>query len=231
MKPEEIMRRGDILVNANDICERYHRWYYDTRVWATTKYMGIRVMKSVSDLWNYQEILFDLKPRLVIEFGTFEGGSALFFADVLSRIPRHVGPEAHVISVDINHDETDQRVKLDDRIDLITASSISAEVRTQISMAREACHGPCFAILDSDHRCEHVYAEMMLMRDILKPGDWLIVEDGNINGHPVQPEVHPGPWEAIKQYELMYPEDYIQDRTRESKFGFTFAPEGFLVRR
>ena len=42
--------------------EEYHKWYYNTFVWKKTSWMGITCWKSVSDMWNYQEILYDLKP-------------------------------------------------------------------------------------------------------------------------------------------------------------------------
>jgi cephalosporin hydroxylase len=61
--------------------------------------MGVDCEKSVSDMWNYQEIPFDLKPSLVIEFGTAHGGSALFFADIM----RKIGEPFKVLSVDISH--------------------------------------------------------------------------------------------------------------------------------
>src|SRR5262249_1674464 len=64
-------------------CEEYHKWYYNTEVWRQTTWMGVKCWKSVADMWNYQEILFELKPSLVIEFGTAYGGSALFFANVM----------------------------------------------------------------------------------------------------------------------------------------------------
>ena len=48
----------------------YHKWYYNTQVFNKITWMGVNTQKSPSDMWNYQEILFELKPSLVIEFGT-----------------------------------------------------------------------------------------------------------------------------------------------------------------
>src|SRR5258708_7653485 len=79
------------------IADRYHVWYYSTNVQFTTSWMGVTTYKSPSDMWNYQEILFSLKPSLVIEFGTAFGGSALFFASVM----RQIGNRFRVLSVDI----------------------------------------------------------------------------------------------------------------------------------
>jgi cephalosporin hydroxylase len=57
-------------------------------------------------MWNCQEILFDLKPSLVIEFGTCNGGSALFFAGSM----RQIGEPFKVLSVDISHNRLDPAV-------------------------------------------------------------------------------------------------------------------------
>jgi len=72
--------------------------------------------------------------------------------------------------------------------------------------------------------------EMKLLRHVLARGDYLVVEDTNINGHPVLPGWGPGSYEAIEAYEHEFPDDYTHDVAREQKFGFTFAPRGFLIR-
>ncbi|WP_285161990.1 CmcI family methyltransferase, partial [Mycobacterium tuberculosis] len=50
------------------------------------------------------------------------------------------------------------------------------------------------------------------------------------NGHPVLPGFGPGPYEAIEAYEDEFPNDYKHDAERENKFGWTSAPNGFLIR-
>jgi cephalosporin hydroxylase len=72
---------------------------------------------------------------------------------------------------------------------------------------------------------------MKLLRPVLVSGDYMIVEDSSINGHPILPSFGPGPFEAVDEYFLQYPEDYRYDTAREAKFGFTFATRGFLIRR
>ena len=87
-------------------CENYHLWYYNTEVWQRTTFLGVHCLKSVSDMWNYQQILFRLNAALVVEFGTFNGGSALYFAEILQSI----SPGARVITIDINHANVADRV-------------------------------------------------------------------------------------------------------------------------
>jgi cephalosporin hydroxylase len=71
-------------MNDNAIGDAYHRWCYDTGVWMRTSFLGIPCLKSVSDMWNYQEIIVALRPAFVVGFGTYSGGSALFFALIRS---------------------------------------------------------------------------------------------------------------------------------------------------
>lgn len=211
----------------SDQLERYHRWYYDTEVWQGVQFMGVPCYKSVSDMWNYQEILAELKPVLIVEFGTRFGGSALYF----SVIGRAINPALRVLSVDISHEDVHPQAFADSAIHLMTASSTDPSVATNIRHLRQVYPGKIFFILDSDHRKDHVLGEMELLRPLMQPGDYLVVEDGNINGNPVLPGWGEGPFEAIQEYISRYPDDYRHDSEREAKFGFTFAPGGFLIKR
>jgi cephalosporin hydroxylase len=206
--------------------EEYHKWYYNTFVWRKTSWMGVTCWKSVSDMWNYQEILSELKPSLVIEFGTNQGGSALFFANAM----RQIGRPFRVLSVDITHKPLDPAARRDPDVLFVESSSAAPAVAEQIRRLKTEFPGKIFAILDSDHSMDHVLAEMKLLRPLLSAGDYLLVEDSTVNGHPVLPGWGPGPYEAIEAYEREFPNDYTHDVARENKFGFTFAPNGFLIR-
>ena len=210
----------------NSAADHYHLWYYKSGVWQTTTWLGVSTLKSPADMWNYQEILYVRKPSLVIEFGTCCGGSALYFAHIM----RGIGRPFRVLSVDIDHSRVPDIVKQDPDIELLTISSTDDRVRERIGQLRQQFPGPVFAILDSDHSKMHVLAEMKVLRPLLSKGDYLVVEDSNINGHPVLPSHGPGPYEAIQEYLRAFPHDYDSDVERERKFGFTFAPKGFLRR-
>jgi cephalosporin hydroxylase len=92
-----------------------------------------------------------------------------------------------------------------------------------------AAAGVVFVVLDSDHRREHVLAELQAYADVVTPGSYLVVEDTSVNGHPVAPEFGPGPMEAVERF-LETDERFVVDRSRE-KFLLTFNPGGFLRRR
>jgi len=206
--------------------EEYHKWYYDNEVWEDVRFLGVVTNKSVSDMWNYQEVLAELRPSFIVEFGTRFGGSALFF----SVIGRAINPDLKVLSVDIAHAEVAPQVHDESSIRLVTASSSDPLVAGVIKEMRHTMPGKVFFILDSDHTKKHVLAELELLRAVVEPGDYLIVEDGNINGNPVLPGWGEGPKEALQEYFGKYPDDYSVDAIREAKFGFTFAPSGFLLK-
>jgi cephalosporin hydroxylase len=83
-------------------------------------------------------------------------------------------------------------------------------------------------VLDSDHAAEHVLAELDAYAPFVTPGSYLIV-DTNVNGNPVLPEHGPGPREAVNEF-LAGGNSFTVDQ-RPEKFGITFNPGGYLLRR
>jgi len=220
----QLKQRQQVPVDAG---LAYHLWYYNNLVWEATFWGGVKALKAPSDMWNYQEIIVERKPSLIIEFGTRFGGSTLFFANLLSQM----GYPARIFSVDISHELVSEIVKQHPLVELMQSSSSDRAVADRIQVLRRDFPGPIFAILDSNHEKTHVLNELLLLRPLLHRGDYVVVEDSNVNGHPVLPGWGDGPYEAIAEYLATYPDDYEQDRLREHKFGFTFAPQGFLIRR
>jgi cephalosporin hydroxylase len=211
-----------------DPAKQYHEWYYNNEIWKQTTFLGVDCLKSVSDMWNYQEIIWKLKPSLVVEFGAYHGGATMFFSMLLKA----VNPRSKVLCVDLNFHQYDTSLlKKERHIEMMHCSSTDPKVKERIIRLRKKFKGPVFFILDSDHSKAHVLAELGSLRDVTRPGDYLVVEDSNINGHPVLPDFGEGPMEAINEYFAKYPDDYLHDIERENKFGFTFAPNGFLIRR
>src|SRR5437763_680907 len=67
-----------------EIIDSFHRLYYDSYVfdktWSQTRWLGTLVLKCPFDLWIYQELIYQLKPGLIVETGTSRGGSASYMA-------------------------------------------------------------------------------------------------------------------------------------------------------
>ena len=161
--------------------------------------MGVPCQKSVSDMWNYQEILAELDRSLVLEMGTLHGGSTLYFAEIL----RLICPGARILSVDINHSVVAERVRRHHLVELLQCDTTSPMVASRFAELRRVYAGQAFCIVDSDHTKQHVLGELMLLRSVTEPGDYVVVEDGNINGHPVLPGWD-GPYEALEEYLARY---------------------------
>lgn len=204
--------------------ETYVRSYYDTGVWKEVMYRGVRTLKNVIDLWNYQEIFAERKIEWVLETGTRHGGSALYFADLL----QNAEAPGLVITVDLDFDAL--QIPAHEKVHFVRGGSTSPPVLREIGALLPPCRGPLFVILDSDHRSDHVLRELEVYVPLMLPGDYLVVEDTCINGHPVRPDFGSGPWEAVDIFLQRYPGLLTWDRQRELKFGVTFAPRGYFIR-
>jgi cephalosporin hydroxylase len=207
-------------VSEPGITEAFHRLYYDTAVWKDTYWLGVPTQKCPLDLWMYQEILYEQRPDLIIETGTAHGGSALYMACVCDQLGR-----GEIVSVDVNPIEARPAR---DRITYLTGSSTEPEVVAAVELLAEG-RERVMVILDSDHARDHVLEELRIYGRLVTPGSYLVVEDTNVNGHPVFPEHGPGPMEALEKF-LAETDEFETDVTRE-KFFLTFNPRGFLRKK
>ncbi len=206
------------------ITREFHKLYYGTPEkegpWSyNTFWMGVPTFKCPLDLWIYQEILYRIRPDLIIETGSAYGGSALYLASVCDQIGHGA-----IVSIDIVGDV--ERPK-HHRITFLTGSSTSSSVVSQVN--QKVQNGmKVLVILDSDHRMDHVLKEMEIYSQYVSRESYLIVEDTNVNGHPVSPDYGPGPMEAVQRF-LRENRSFEIDRSLE-KFLLTFNPCGFLKR-
>jgi cephalosporin hydroxylase len=112
------------------------------------------------------------------------------------------------------------------RIRYVHGSSTDPAIVAQVRAAAEGKRA--MVILDSDHAAAHVAAELAAYHDLVTIGCYLIVEDTNVNGHPVRPDFGPGPMEALDAF-LAGRDDFVSDLDRE-RFLLTMNPRGFLRR-
>lgn len=201
-----------------DIVNAFHKIYYQ-RNWLNQYWLGIVCGSCALDRWIYQEIIFNLKPDVIIECGTGHGGSALFFASILDIVNN-----GKVITIDIEQSQSKPQHK---RIDYLLGSTTSDAITIQVAKLIES-NDKVMVLLDSDHHKEHVLNELRIYSKFVTRGSYLIVEDTNMNGHPVLPKFGPGPMEAVGQF-LKENKDFVVDKTKE-KFYLTFNPNGYLVK-
>jgi len=205
--------------------EAYLRWYYDTAVWKRVSYRGVRTLKNPLDMWNYQEIIAEHGIEWVLETGPRHGGSALFFADLLAAR----AASGLVISIDIDH--ASLQAPQHDRVRWLKGDSASPEIQQAVRALLPARRAPLFVILDSDHSKAHVLRELAAYVPLMQRGDYLVVEDSCVNGHPVRPDFGPGPMEAIEEFLGLNRDLLAPDTPREDKFACTFAPRGYYRKK
>ena len=210
-----------------DATNAFHRVFYNAGsaggTWRAGKWFGVEVQKYPTDLMVYQEIIHEVRPSVIIETGTYAGGSALFFAHMLGLLQ----VDGIVVSIDNSLSERPEH----NRIRYKFGSSIDEGVVRHVHDMTNGLRpggGHVMVVLDSNHACEHVAEELRLYSPLVTVGSYLVVEDTNLNGNPVWPEHGPGPKEALDAF-LLQSKSFMSDWGRE-KFLLTANPGGWLRR-
>jgi cephalosporin hydroxylase len=204
----------------NPTVDDFHRLYYNSfqQTWEQTYWLGTKILKCPLDLWVYQELIHQIRPDLLIETGTAFGGSAHYFACLFDLLG-----SGRVVTIDVAGTPFFPDRPVHPRIEYIHGSSTDPGI---VDRLRSQAAGTVMVILDSDHRQAHVAQELELYAPLVTADSYLIVEDSNVNGHPIAIEHGPGPGEAIEEFLTRHPE-YEIDLGCE-KFFMTFNPGGFL---
>jgi cephalosporin hydroxylase len=198
--------------------ERASRLVYEWGTWGNTRWLDATVAKNPLDLWVMQEIIAETKPDVIVETGTYRGGSALYFASLCDLLGA-----GEVISVDIEPARDDYPTH--PRITYLAGrSSTDADVVEEVR--RRTRDRRAMVVLDSDHSAEHVAAELAAYAPVVSVGCYLIVEDTNVDD--VRPDLPTGPLVAIDEF-LSGTSDFVVDSERE-KWVITFNPGGYLKR-
>jgi cephalosporin hydroxylase len=197
---------------------RAHEVFYDSNAWTQATWLGSQALKNPLDLWIYQEIMAETRPDVVVETGTYRGGSAHFLASVCDLLGA-----GEVVSIDIeplreDYPQHPRITYLAERSS--TDEGVLAEVRERVGGRRT------LVVLDSDHSQRHVEAELEAYAPLVPVGCYLVVEDSNIG--QIRKDLMPGPLQAIETF-LAGRSDFEIDRKRE-KFLLTFNPSGYLKR-
>lgn len=196
-------------------------YHQDEIVFKQVTWMGVRTLKNPLDCWIYQEIVHEVRPEVIVEIGSFEGGSTLYFCHLLDILG-----EGAVLSIDI--DRSRFHVK-HPRIETLTGDSASPEI---VAKAAAFCAGKrTLVVHDGDHTKEHVVADLEAYARMVTPGSYLIVEDSIVD--LFKPGEGPGqkwtgPLPAIDAFVRRNP-DFAIDMERE-RYLLTYNPHGYLKR-
>lgn len=187
-------------------------------------HQGWAIVKCPLDLHQYHEIIWQTKPELIVETGTYQGGSALWLANQLDLYD-----QGEVISIDIN---TGVELPEHERIRYFEGMS-STDLRVLEEVRTIAAGKKTMVVLDSYHSAPHVLKELKLYGPLVTKGQYLIVEDTNPDSYgPNTDGFYDGsegtPADALKQWQPSN-NGFEVDKRRE-RFGFSQNPGGYLKR-
>ena len=183
------------------------------------QYRGLPLLKNPFDLAIYPLLLARLQPRTLIEIGTHDGGSALWFADQ--------APEMRVYSIDL-HAPTDVSHP---SVTFLEGDARDLGIALPPSLM-ESIARPLLVVEDSSHFAGTTAAVLDFFDRWLRPGEYIVVEDGILTAMRVAESYEGGPLRAIHEFMARTNGRYEIDRTLCDYFGtnVTWNVDGYLRR-
>jgi len=236
---DELMNTGKDFINRSFI----YKYPYNF------EHMGRPIIQYPQDIVAVQELIWQIKPDLVIETGIAHGGSLILSASMLALIdlceaiesgatmdPRQSRRKVLGIDIDIRaHNRSAiEAHPMSSRIQMFEGSSIASEVVQKVRGVAVG-HERILVCLDSMHTHDHVLAELEAYAPLVTPGSYCVVFDTMIEDMP--DDMFPDrPWgignnpkTAVWEYLKNHPEFEI-DKNIQHKLLITVAPDGFLKR-
>ena len=195
-------------------------------------WMGLPIIQLPQDVFAMQEIIWRVKPDLIIETGIAHGGSLIFSSSMLELI----GGEGQVLGIDVDirpHNRVEiEKHPMFKRITMIEGSSIDKEIVKQVyNFAQDKRR--VLVVLDSNHTHDHVFKELELYSPLVTKDSYLVVFDTAIEDMPE--DFFPDrPWgkgdnpkTAVWEF-LKTNKRFEIDKNMEAKLLITVAPDGYL---
>ena len=202
-------------------------------------WMGRPIIQYPQDIVAVQEIIWDVKPDLIIETGVAHGGSAVFFASLLELNAQCGGPkdaEVWCVEIDLRSHNREALVAhpMYPRLRIFDGSSVDKEIASVISEKAAKCQ-QVMVILDSNHTHEHVLGELKLYASLVSVGSYCVVFDTVIEDLDGV-EFVDRPWgkgdnpkTAVAEF-MKTNSDFIVDYAIDGKLLISAAPGGYLKR-
>jgi cephalosporin hydroxylase len=202
-------------------------------------WLGRPIIQYPQDLVAMQEIIWSVKPDLIIETGIAHGGSLIFSASMLELNAACGGPQnAEVLGIDIDirahNREAIEAHPMFKRISMIQGSSIAPDIIEQVK-AKAAGKQRILVCLDSNHTHDHVLAELEAYAQLTSVGSYCVVFDTVVEDTAdCCPSDRPwgkgnNPKTAVWEYLKTHPEFEI-DKHIDYKLLISVAPDGYLKR-
>ncbi len=203
------------------------------------KWMGRPIIQYPQDIIAVQELIWDIKPELIIETGVAHGGSAVFFASLLELNALSGGPkdaEVWCIEIDLraHNREAILAHPMYPRLRIFDGSSHDEKIAQEFSQKASQCER-VMVILDSNHTHEHVLGELNLYASLVSVGSYCVVFDTVIEDLEGV-EFVDRPWgkgnnpkTAVAEF-LKTNSDFMVDHAIDKKLLISVAPGGYLKR-
>jgi cephalosporin hydroxylase len=244
----EVDRNIDGLASDESLWEETLDWMHHSGVHKYTynfSWLGRPIIQYPQDMVAFQEIVWRVRPDLIIETGVAHGGSLMLSASLLALLDRvdelqsasySVRTPRKVLGIDIDIREHNKREilahPLSPYIQLIQGSSVASDIVEQVTGIASG-YKRVLVCLDSDHTCEHVLRELVAYAPLVTSGSYCIVYDTVVEY--MRPEFRtdrswgPGnsPLTAVQMYLADHP-GWAMDRAIDQKLQITVARCGFL---
>jgi cephalosporin hydroxylase len=195
-------------------------------------WLGVPIIQFPQDMIALQELIWSIKPELIIETGIAHGGSLIFHASILELI----GGKGVVLGVDIDIRKHNRKVieehPMSKRIRMIEGSSASSEVVERVHAIANG-KSPIMIILDSNHTHEHVLTELQLYQSLVHEKSYIVVLDTTLEDVPENFQSD-RPWNkgnnpktAVHEF-LKINKRFAIDADIENKLQITTARHGYL---
>ena len=197
-------------------------------------WMGRSIIQYPQDIMAMQELIWQVKPDLIIETGIAHGGSLIFYASILELL----GGDGLVVGIDLDiraHNRVEiEKHAMFKRITMFEGSSTGNRILEGVKgLAKDK--KSVMVVIDSNHTHEHVLEELRLYSPFVTVGSYCVVFDTIIEDMPEDsfPDRPWGKdnnpktavWEFLKDNEC-----FEIDHDIENKLVITVAPDGYLKR-
>jgi cephalosporin hydroxylase len=202
-------------------------------------WLGRPIIQSPQDIIALQEIIWDVKPDMIIETGIAHGGSLIFSASMLTLLEK-CGQikNGKVLGIDIDIRKHNKKAidahPMSKKITMFQGSSLDKKIIKKVhNFAKKA--KKILVCLDSNHTHDHVLGELNAYTSLVSVGSYCVVFDTFVEDMP-QGSYPDRPWDkgnnpktAVRKYLETHPEFKI-DNSIQDKLLITVAPDGYLKR-
>lgn len=224
---ERLGRAHQLQALAGEMLKEMTRFRYPYNF----TWLGRPIIQLPQDVMAMQELIWKVRPDLVVETGIAHGGSLIFHASMLELL----GGDRTVLGIDIDireHNRAEiERHPMSKRIRMIQGSSIDEAVAAEVRAA--ASGRKVLVCLDSNHTHDHVLKELQLYAPLVKRGSYVVVFDTAIED-VADANLGDRPWgkgnspkTAVHEF-LGTTDRFVIDKDIDHKLLLSVAPDGYL---